>query len=164
MSAIVHRFATTVMCFGWHQCAFGLLVQPTFATFQQTPKTVSCFNPENRIRMVFSAGPLGFASWSFVVQEFNLTIDEGRVGQFLFSINEEFDLTHLIGENVLATYTAGDYTEVYFTLRFSRRVMYYVWSLIAPCFMIGFCTLFTFKTPVEAGEKITSVYFSPNKV
>uniref|UniRef100_A0A0N4ZV96 Neur_chan_LBD domain-containing protein n=1 Tax=Parastrongyloides trichosuri TaxID=131310 RepID=A0A0N4ZV96_PARTI len=49
----------------------------------------------------------------------------------------------------------GYYSTIKFELHLRRRMLYFLYNIIAPCAMLSILTLFQFILPCESGEKIT---------
>uniref|UniRef100_A0A1I7V748 Neur_chan_memb domain-containing protein n=1 Tax=Loa loa TaxID=7209 RepID=A0A1I7V748_LOALO len=47
------------------------------------------------------------------------------------------------------------FSTIVFELHLRRRVLYFIYNIIAPCFMLSILTMMQFLLPCESGEKIT---------
>jgi len=88
----------------------------------------------------------------------NLTNVQTEVEIGEFKINGEWNIigtTVEWKEVILPGYLDNGYSKVVFTIRMSRRYIFYVMNIILPCSLLSVLILVVFCVPPNAGEKIS---------
>ncbi|XP_014667766.1 PREDICTED: neuronal acetylcholine receptor subunit alpha-7-like [Priapulus caudatus] len=98
-----------------------------------------------------------FGSWTYdgYRVDLQLLMDQGDTDSFIE--NGEWDLIEIPGKRSVLKYACcpEPYPDVTFTVVIRRRVLYYLFNLLIPCFLISGMTLLVFVLPPESGEKLT---------
>uniref|UniRef100_A0A0K0F726 Uncharacterized protein n=1 Tax=Strongyloides venezuelensis TaxID=75913 RepID=A0A0K0F726_STRVS len=98
-------------------------------------------------------------SWVYDKSQLEILIVDREQGKNAFTIdsfmeNGEWEIVN----NRTINHTRqknGLYSSIKFELHLRRRMLYFLYNIIAPCGMLSILTLFQFVLPCESGEKIT---------
>lgn len=99
-----------------------------------------------------------FGSWTYDGTGLDLRLsmpDGGDISDYIE--NGEWDLIGVPGQRNKFKYTCcpEPYYDITFTVVIRRRVLYYLFNLLIPCFLISTMTLLVFLLPPDSGEKLT---------
>ncbi|XP_071101773.1 neuronal acetylcholine receptor subunit alpha-3-like [Haliotis cracherodii] len=94
-------------------------------------------------------------SWSYTIDEVNLTQLSAEVFSGDFSENGEWDLTSTSVTSKTLVEIEGTFSQLDFTLSLQRRVTYYILSIMLPIALTSILSVITFILPFESGEKVS---------
>uniref|UniRef100_A0A0R3RH77 Neur_chan_LBD domain-containing protein n=1 Tax=Elaeophora elaphi TaxID=1147741 RepID=A0A0R3RH77_9BILA len=102
---------------------------------------------------------LEFGSWIYDQSQLDVQIMERYDGKNPFTRdsfieNGEWEIVANRTRKVLRG-RQTNFSTVVFELHLRRRVLYFIYNIIAPCFMLSMLTMMQFLLPCESGEKIT---------
>ncbi|XP_078353787.1 neuronal acetylcholine receptor subunit alpha-5-like [Oculina patagonica] len=102
---------------------------------------------------------LGFGSYTYGVNRMNIRLFKDKSGDFTkrFVTNGDWNITEVSQATGLTNHgdcCPFDFSEVVYTLKMSRKPLYYLFYLTIPSIMLMFLTLTSFLIPVESGERI----------
>ncbi|EJD73859.1 nicotinic acetylcholine receptor subunit type G [Loa loa] len=102
---------------------------------------------------------LEFGSWIYDQSQLDVQIMERYDGKNPFTRdsyieNGEWEIVANRTRKVLRG-RQTTFSTIVFELHLRRRVLYFIYNIIAPCFMLSILTMMQFLLPCESGEKIT---------
>ena len=99
---------------------------------------------------------LRFASWVYDKTRMDLVLRKFRTANLMYVENGVWDVS-ITATVVTETYDdfVGEFPEIIFTRRLTRRPAYYIITVITPCFMLSLINLMVFVLPTESGEKVS---------
>ncbi|VIO92381.1 Uncharacterized protein BM_BM10632 [Brugia malayi] len=102
---------------------------------------------------------LEFGSWIYDQSQLDVQIMERYDGKNPFTRdsfieNGEWEIVANRTRKVLRG-RQTIFSTIVFELHLRRRVLYFIYNIIAPCFMLSILTMMQFLLPCESGEKIT---------
>ena len=98
-----------------------------------------------------------FASWTFASNELDIVLRPDATFATYYVPNGIWDLTEVHPERIATVWPDFDdsYPEIVFTLVLSRKPLYYILTVMVPCFMLSLVNLMVFVLPTESGEKVS---------
>uniref|UniRef100_A0A915Q741 Neurotransmitter-gated ion-channel ligand-binding domain-containing protein n=1 Tax=Setaria digitata TaxID=48799 RepID=A0A915Q741_9BILA len=103
---------------------------------------------------------LEFGSWIYDQSQLDVQIMERYDGKNPFTRdsfieNGEWEIVANRTRKVVIRGRQAVFPTIVFELHLRRRVLYFIYNIIAPCFMLSMLTMMQFILPCESGEKIT---------
>ena len=98
-----------------------------------------------------------FISWTFNGFKVNMTYNETEHSAIYYKPkNQEWFVDNVVAERHEKIYACciEPYPDVTFTIRMTRRSLFYIINLIFPCLLIYTVSFLGFFLPVESGEKV----------
>ncbi|CAF3847358.1 unnamed protein product [Rotaria sordida] len=100
---------------------------------------------------------LKFGTWTYDDAGVNLTAASSQGQLDAYVKNAEWDLEDFFATNNGTKYDCcpNVYSHVLYTIRIRRRSLYYLTSIVVPCFLISCMTVVGFLLSPDSGEKLT---------
>ena len=98
-----------------------------------------------------------FISWTFSGFELDIRYNESFAnGVYYVSANQEWSVSGITAMRHEKYYAccSEPYPDVTFTIHMQRGSLFYVFNLMAPCYLIYVISFLGFFLPVESGEKV----------
>ncbi|PAV77316.1 hypothetical protein WR25_21117 [Diploscapter pachys] len=105
----------------------------------------------------FQSCSMKFGSWTYDGSKLELRVDDNGFDISNYMPNGEWVLEGTFVKRNIQFYPCcpEPYYDIVFTFVIRRRVLYYAFNLILPCFLITMLTLIGFTLPPDAGEKMS---------
>lgn len=97
-----------------------------------------------------------FGSWAFDTSKVNLTQHSAPMVTTQYLNSSTWDVSSITAELNTVTYSCCvvGYQDITFSIVLTRRPLYYVFNILAPCIVLISMVLFSFYLPPESGERL----------